>query len=288
MKRKFLFGLLGIVIGVVGIVTVLSSENALSVHPKGLIAKSILELIITNISFMLIIIIPTYIFLFSVIWKYCIRQKNIKYDPTHSYGTIGLLLMWGLPSIVVLVMAIKTWDATHELNPYKPIESESKTLTVEVVALNWKWLFIYPEQGIATLNYIQIPENTPIHLKLTADHSPMNSFWVPQLCGQMYCMAGMINQEYMMADGLGEYRGRAVEINGDGYSTMTFMVKSTSSQDFENWVKDVQTSSLHLTKEVYQELVKPAVNQSTILYSDVEKGFFHELVHKYMYPTGPV
>lgn len=288
MKRKLLLGFIAILVGVFGIVTVLTNENTLTTHPKGYISKNILELIITNISFMLIIIIPTYILLFSVIWKYCIKNENAKYDPNHSYGPIGLILMWGLPSIVVLVMAIKTWDATHQLNPYKPIESENKALTIEVVALNWKWLFIYPEQGIATLNYFEIPERTPIHLKLTADHSPMNSFWIPQLCGQMYCMAGMTNQEYLMADGLGQYHGRAVEINGEGYSSMNFLVKSTSASDFESWVKQVQSSAHPLSKEVYDELVKPAVNESTILFSDVEKGFFHEIVHKYMYPTGQV
>ena len=230
-------------------VIVLASENALVVHPKGIIAQNELELIIVNIILMLIIIVPTYILLFAVVWKYCIKNENAKYDPDHTFGPIGELIMWGFPSVVVVVMAIVTWDATHKLNPYKPIESEVKPLTVQVVAMDWKWLFIYPELGIATLNYFHIPERTPIHLKLTADGSPMNSFWIPQLSGQIYSMTGMTTQLYLMADGPGEYMGRAVEINGEGYADMTFPVKSTSSKDFEDWVAEVKKSPLHLTED---------------------------------------
>jgi len=288
MKRNFFIGLFAVVLGVIGIVIVLSNENALVVHPKGIIAKNELELIITNIVLMLVIIVPTYLFLFAVVWKYCIKNEHAKYDPDHSYGPVGELIMWGLPSIVVAVMAVVTWDATHRLNPYKPLESHVKPLTVQVVALNWKWLFIYPEQGIATLNYFHIPERTPIHLKLAADGSPMNSFWIPQLSGQIYSMAGMSTQLNLMADGSGEYRGRAVEINGEGYADMTFPVKSTSQKDFEAWVTEVKQSPHHLTKDSYNELIKPAVNKSIILFSEVEKDLYHQIIHKYMYPTNPV
>ena len=138
-------------------------------------------------------------------------MKQAEYDPDHTFGAIGELIMWGLPSIIVIVMAIVTWDATHRLNPYKPIESDVKPLIVQVVALDWKWLFIYPEQGIATLNFFHIPEQTPIHLKLSADGTPMNSFWIPQLSGQIYSMTGMTTQLYLMADGPGKYTGRLLK-----------------------------------------------------------------------------
>ena len=196
--------------------------------------------------------------------------------------------MWGLPSIIVVVMAIVTWDATHNLNPYKPIESEAKPLVVQVVAMDWKWLFIYPEQGMASLNYFHIPERTPIHLQLAADGSPMNSFWVPQLSGQIYSMTGMSTQLYLMADKPGEYMGRAVEINGKGYADMTFPVKSSSQQDFEAWVAEAKKSALKLNEDSYNELIKPSVNKSIILYSEVEYDLYHKLIHKYMYPTQPV
>ncbi|MBA3814932.1 MAG: COX aromatic rich motif-containing protein [Parachlamydiaceae bacterium] len=288
MKKFILMGMLAVIIGVIGIVFVLASENALVVHPKGIIAQSELELIITNIILMLIIIVPTYLLLFTVVWKYCIKNEHAKYDPDHSFGTIGELIMWGIPSIIVAIMGVVMWDATHKLNPYKPIESEVKPLTIEVVALDWKWLFIYPEQGIATLNYFHIPEKTPIHLKLSADGTPMNSFWIPQLSGQIYSMTGMTTQLYLMADGPGEYMGRAVEINGEGYADMAFPAKSSSKKDFDAWVDQVKKSPLHLTEATYNELIKPSVNKSISSFSEVEKDLYHKIIHKYMYPTKPV
>lgn len=288
MWKKNLIIFLAILIGVVGIVVVLTNENALIVHPKGVIARDELRLIITNILLMLLIIVPTYILLFFVFWKYCIKNKDAPYDPEHTHGPIGEWMMWGLPSIIVVIMAIVTWYATHALNPYKPIESEEKPLTVQVIALDWKWLFIYPELGIATLNDFHLPERVPIHLRLTADHSPMNSFWIPQLSGQIYSMTGMSTQLYLMADGPGKYVGRAVEINGEGYSDMTFSVTSTSQQDFEEWVAQVRASSHRLTEEIYADLVKPSIIKSITLFSDVEKDIYKKTVHKYMYPTEPV
>jgi len=288
MRRKFLIGLLGVVLGVIGIVIVLANENTLVVHPKGIIAQNELKLIVVNILLMLLIILPTYILLFVVLWKYCIKNENAKYDPDHTYGPIGELLIWGLPSIIVAVMAIVTWNATHKLDPYKPIESDVKPLTIQVVALDWKWLFIYPELGIATLNSFNILDRTPIYLRLTADGSPMNSFWIPQLSGQIYSMTGMSTTLNLMADGPGEYVGRAVEINGEGYADMSFAVTSISQKDFEAWVEQVRKSSLHLTKDTYDDLVKPSVNKSILIFSEVENDLYHQIIHKYMYPTQPV
>ncbi|HEV8052028.1 MAG TPA: COX aromatic rich motif-containing protein [Parachlamydiaceae bacterium] len=288
MKTKIIIGLLAVLTGVVGIIIVLSNENALVVNPKGIIAKQELALIITNILLMLLIIVPTFILLFAVVWKYCIKKENDDYDPDHHFGTTSQVIMWILPTIIVAVLALITWDATYKLNPYKPIESEKKPLTIQVVAMDWKWLFIYPEQGIATLNYFYIPEQTPIHFRLTADGSPMNSFWVPQLSGQIYAMSGMSTQLHLMADHLGEFVGRDAEINGEGYSDMTFKVKSTTLKEFEDWTAEMKKSPVKLTQEVYLELLKPSINKSLIQYSDVEDDLYHHIVHKYMYPAKPV
>lgn len=288
MIKKLLIGLTAIIVGVMGIAIVLANQNALVFHPKGVIAQQEFELIIINIVLMLVIIVPAYILLFGIVWKYCIRNENSQYDPDHSYGPIGELVMWGLPSIIVAIMAVVTWDRTHQLDPYKPIRSEVQPLSVQVVALDWKWLFIYPELGIATLNYLQIPEKTPIHFRLTADHSPMNSFWIPQLSGQIYSMAGMSTQLHLMADAPGEYAGKAVEINGEGYADMTFSVKSTSSNDFEDWIEQVRKSPQKLTKDVYNELVQHFVDKSIIFYSEVEKDLYQKIVNKYQYPTETV
>ena len=288
MIKKFLLGIFAILIAVVGICVVLSNEKALVVHPEGLIAQKEYILILVNIFLMLCIIVPTYILLFWVVWKYCIKQDNDDYDPEHTFGFPGELAMWGFPTVIVALLSIVTWYATHDLDPYKPLESDVRPLSIQVVALDWKWVFIYPELGIATLNLIHIPEKTPVHLKLTADGAPMNSFWVPQLSGQIYSMSGMTTQLHLMADGPGDYAGRAVEINGEGYSDMNFSVKSTTREEFEAWVEEVKKSSSQLTEEVYEGLVKPAVDKSVVLFSEVEKDLYHKIVHKYMDPAKPV
>lgn len=288
MKAKILLISLFFALLILGVVYVLNDELALLWHPRGVIARDILEHIQTNFFLMFLIVIPTYLLLGWVVWKYCIRKKPASFDPSHTCSPLATLLMWGLPTIIVLIMAPICWKATHALNPYTPIESDRKPLKVQVVALNWKWLFIYPEQGIATLNYFQIPAGTPIHLQLTADASPMNSFWVPQLSGQIYAMTGMTTQLNLMADAPGVYRGHEVEINGDGYSDMTFAVKSVEIGDFDKWIEQVKTSSLQLTEGVYTELKKPYIDSSVKDYGKVHEALFQKIVDSYMYPTGPV
>lgn len=287
-KIQFLIGLFAVICAALIIAFVLSQQQAVVVHPKGVIAHSILDLIIKNILFMLIIIVPTYVLLFTVVWRYCIAHKQAKSDQNLTAGPLAELIMWGFPSLVILMMAFLTVHATYKLNPYKPIESDVKPLSVQVIALNWKWLFIYPDLGVATLNDLHLPHSTPIHFKLTADQAPMNSFWIPQLSGQIYAMTGMTTQLNLMADHPGEYVGKAVEINGEGYASMTFPVTSLSSEDFDKWVAEVKQSPKQLTNEVYEDLVKPAVNSSTVLFSEVEQDLFRRIVHSYMYPTKPV
>ena len=266
------------------ILFVLRSEHALLIHPKGIIARKELKLIGTQILLMLIIIIPTLIALFSVAWRYRVKNMKVEQLPDHSTKGFPQWILWIAPSIIITIMSVVSWRATHELDPYKPIKSEAKSLTIQVVALDWKWLFIYPEQGIASLNFVQFPENTPIHFALSADGSPMNSFWIPQLSGQIYTMTEMITTLHIMADGPGEYVGRAAEINGAGFADMTFVAKSTTQSDFEKWVEKVKHSPLQLTNPVYNELLKPSPNNPIALYSSVERDLFDKIVMKYMHP----
>lgn len=283
MQRiKFFIIFFGVLAALAAIVFVLGSDSALVAHPKGLIARSQLDLIHTNIFLMLIVIVPTFLFLFYTLWKYRVKNRKARYDPEHSHSFWGEVLLWAIPSSIIAVMVVITWRATHELDPYKPIESETPPLTIQVVALDWKWLFIYPEQGIATVNYVQFPERTPIHFELAADGTPMNSFWLPQMSGQIYAMTGMVTQLHIMADGPGVYTGRAAEINGEGYADMTFVAKSTSQADFKSWVAFVQASPLHLTLPVYDELAKSSQNHPITQYSHVQDDLFMQIVMKYM------
>jgi cytochrome o ubiquinol oxidase subunit 2 len=261
---------------------VLQDEKALLTHPKGIIAHEELSLIGINYLLMLIVVLPTIIALFVIAWKYCAKNTKNAHDPEHSATASQALILWAFPSAIIGILSVILWNAAHDLDPYKPLKSEKEPLVIQVVALDWKWLFIYPEQGIATLGYFQIPEKIPVHFDLTADGSPMNSFWIPQLSGQIYAMAGMQTQIHMMADGPGDYMGRAAEINGAGYADMTFKVKSTTEEEFESWVQEVKASPHQLTSTTYNALVPPSRNNPVLFYSHVEKNLFHDIMKKHM------
>jgi len=284
---KFLIGILATLILISGVYFVLRGENALLAHPKGVVARKELDLMIRSILLMLIVVVPTLIGLFVIAWRYRSKNAGAKYDPEHASGAFSETLLWVVPSVVVGVLSVITWYAAHELDPYRPLKSEVKPITIQVVALDWKWLFIYPEQGVATLNFVQFPDNTPIHFTLTADETPMNSFWVPELSGQIYCMTGMVTPLHVMADGPGVYTGRAAEINGRGLADMTFVAKSMPKSDFDGWIAQVEQSPDRLTDSVYEELLKPSTNLPTVAYSFVERDLFMKIVMKYMHPATP-
>jgi cytochrome o ubiquinol oxidase subunit 2 len=279
---KFIAWILAVVGALLGILLVLTSDASLLTHPKGIIAHKELHLMITNVLLMLAVIIPTFILLFITAWKY--SRKNSAYDPEHTFGPVAQLILWAIPSTIVAVMATITWHATYDLDPFRPLKSETKPLTIQVIALDWKWLFIYPEQEIATVNFVQLPARTPIHFELSADNSPMNSFWIPQLSGQIYTMTGMATALNIMADGPGTYTGRAAEINGKGFADMTFTVQSCTPSDFEDWVSHVKQSPLQLTASTYRELAIRSVNNPVVLYSYVEKNIFDEIMMKPLDP----
>lgn len=278
---KLVICITAILLAAVAVFFILKSQKTLVTHPKGVIAHQELNLIKTNIFLMLIIIIPTFVLLFITLWKYRASNSKAKYKPDYKPHWFQELALWVIPSIIVAVMAVITLRATHELDPYKPLSSEVKPMTIQVVAMDWKWLFIYPEQQVASLNYVQFPEKTPIHFELSADGSPMNSFWIPQLSGQIYAMTGMVTQLHMMADEPGAFSGRAAEINGEGFADMTFIAQSSTESDFHKWITMVKGSPLHLTPSVYNDLIKPSKNIPITLYSHVEEDLFEKIMKKY-------
>lgn len=283
MKQiKILLVVAASLLGLFGVYWVLHSEHAVVFHPKGQVAQSQLHVIWTNILLMLVVIVPTAILFLWTAWKF--RAKNTKkvFDPDHSPSGFNEFLLWLVPAVVVFIMALITWDATHKLDPFLPLESEKKPIHIQVVAIDWKWLFIYPEQGIATVNFVQFPEKTPIRFALCADHSPMNSFWIPSLSGQIYSMTGMTTVLHMIAHGPGEYMGKAAEINGAGYAGMTFTAKSCSEPDFEAWVQSVKKLPMHLDATSYEQLLIPSIHHPVTLYGHIEKNLYDKIVMKPM------
>lgn len=252
-------------------------------NSKGVIGVKEADLIITATHLMLIVVIPVFILTFFLAWKYReANGKKARHDPDWEHNYIAEYCWWGVPVVIVAVLAIITWKSSHELNPFKPLESDKKPVTIQVVALQWKWLFIYPEQGIATVNFIQIPVNTPINFEITAD-APMNSFWIPQLGGQIYAMPAMRTKLHLMANEVGTYRGLSSNISGKGFAGMTFVVKATSEADFENWLGD-NSGSKTLNFADYEKLVVPSENNPVAIYSLGDRNLFNQIMQKYEPP----
>jgi cytochrome o ubiquinol oxidase subunit 2 len=259
----------------------LSGKNIALLNPKGQIAQEQFNLMVYVVIVLLTIAIPTLIVLYSVAYKY--RESNTKavHYPPNKKSHFPVLFMWLIPVTVAIVIATAMWPATHRLAPQKSIASDVKPLTIQVVSMNWKWLFLYPEQQIATVNFIQIPVNTPVRFELTADESPMSSFWIPNLGGQLYSMTSHNNLLNLMAEIPGDYPGSSAEINGAGFAGMRFTTRASSNEDFERWVNSAKLSPNTLDSDEYKNLLVPSEEHPVTLYSSFKENLFSEILLKY-------
>lgn len=255
-------------------------------NPKGSVAADEKQLLIDSVLLMLIIVVPVLILTIVFAIKYRASNTKAKYEPQWGHSTLLEVICWTVPCIIIVVLAVLTWVTTHRLDPYKPLDDvKGKPLTVQVVALNWRWLFIYPEQNIATINYLQFPINRQVKFVITAD-APMNSFQIPQLGGQIYAMPGMQTKLHLIANHMGNYAGFSASFSGTGFADMKFNTKVTSEEDFNSWVKSIkQTSKNHLTQDVYNKELAPDSENSKVQYfSSVDKAIYDNVIMKYMMP----
>lgn len=251
--------------------------------PEGKIAFAQRNLLFIIQALMLLIIVPVYILTFVFSWKYRADNKKATYDPDLVDHKIAEIIWWGLPLAMILIISGITYVKTYELDPYKPIVSDKKPITIEAVALQWNWLFLYPEEKIASVNYLQIPEKTPIHFQITAD-APMNSLWIPDLGGQIYAMPGMKTELYLFADAPGESRGSSANISGKGFAGMHFVTKATTEAEFHEWVNKAKQSTNTLNWEQYQQLAMPTENHPVEQYQLADEKLFHQILMKFMQP----
>lgn len=264
------------------IVMLLQGTDIAVLNPKGLIAQKEFNLILFSAAVLLIIGIPTLFLFYFFAWKY--RETNTKatYDPRARHGKLFVFSVWAIPTVFMLVLATVMWSATHRLEPQKALNADAKPLTIQVVAMRWKWLFIYPEQGIATVNFVQIPVDTPVRFELTADEAPMSSFWIPHLSGQLYAMTGHANRLNIMAEEPGDYPGSSAEINGAGFAGMKFVARASTKEQFDFWVKDLQLSSSALDSASYEKLLEPSENNKTAFYTTNGTDLYDIVLMKYM------
>lgn len=283
MHKKYtlaFFILLFVVVGLLPILYLHSSDIAI-LNPKGTIALKQRNLLITSTLLMLIVVAPVLFLAFFVNWRYRARNTKAKYTPTWDRSPVAEVLWWGIPFAIIVVLAVITWKSSHELDPFKPLASETKPMTIQVVALQWKWLFIYPEKQIATVNFVQFPEKTPIHFEITAD-APMNSLWIPQLGGQIYAMPGMKTELHLIATEMGSFNGSSANLSGQGFSGMRFIAKASSQEEFDQWAESLKASPRFLSHDEYNILAKPSENNPIASYLLKETDLFDRIVMKYM------
>ncbi|WP_397449599.1 ubiquinol oxidase subunit II [Pseudomonas sp. NA-150] len=258
----------------------LSGCNMTLLDPKGQIGIDEKNLIITATLLMLLVVVPVIIMTFAFAWKY--RESNTKatYAPDWHHSTKIEVVVWGVPTIIVAALGVLIWKSSHDLDPYKPLESTVKPVTIEVVALDWKWLFIYPEQGIATVNEIKFPANTPVNFRITSD-TTMNSFFIPGLGGQIYAMAGMETKLHLISNENHVYDGMAANLSGEGFSDQKFKAYATSQADFDAWVAAVKKAPHPLALAEFKELAKPSAKNPVEYFDTVQPDLFQTVIDQY-------
>lgn len=252
-------------------------------EPSGPVALAERTLMLHALELMLIVVVPVFVLAFMIAWHYREANTHAKYRPNREHSKLEELVWWAIPVEIVLVLAALTWSSTHALDPHKALAMSGAPLTVEVVALPWKWLFIYPEQGVASVNQLEIPVNRPIEFDITAD-APMNSFWIPALGGQIYAMTGMITTLHLAASTPGEYAGGSANYSGDGFAQMKFETTAMTEVDFDAWVAATKKSPQTLDFATYKELAKPSDEEPTTSYGSVGTNLFQNIVMQFMSP----
>jgi cytochrome o ubiquinol oxidase subunit 2 len=279
MKEKTLRGSMSFV--AIGLASLLSGCSNLDLlNPKGSVGVAERDLIATSTWAMLIVVIPVILMTLFFAWRYRASNTSAEYRPDWSHSTAIEVVVWVVPTLIILFLGVLTWKSTHELDPYRPLESQVKPINVEVVSLDWKWLFIYPDLGIATVNQVAFPVGTPVNFNITSD-SVMNSFFIPQLGSQIYAMAGMQTRLHLIADDAGNYAGLSANFSGNGFSDMKFRALAESPADFDKWVAQVRASTDHLDMNRYNTLTQPGGKVPVTYFSSVDPKLFENIVAKY-------
>jgi cytochrome o ubiquinol oxidase subunit 2 len=245
--------------------------------PHGPIASAERQILINSLGIMLAIVIPTIVATLGVAWWFRSSNRRATYLPDFEYSGRLELLVWSIPAMTVLLVGGVAWVGAHDLDPRKPISSTAKPVTIQVVSLDWKWLFIYPEQGIASVNHLTVPVGTPLSFELTSS-GVMNSFFVPQLGSQIYTMSGMVTRLQLQADHPGSYPGLSANYSGEGFADMRFTVDAVPAAQFAQWVTAARNSGPALDAASYADLAKPSRAVAPSTYRSVTSGLFQKIL----------
>ncbi|MBK6615661.1 ubiquinol oxidase subunit II [Ottowia sp.] len=287
LKTKELRGLAWLA-AAVSMASLTGCDKAVVLNPAGDIAAQQGQLVVTATVLMLIIIVPVILLTLLFAWKYRQSNTEAEYDPDWHHSTMLELVIWTVPLFIVIALGALTWIGTHKLDPYRPLDridaarslpTNVEPLEVQVVAMDWKWLFFYPEYGVATVNELAAPVDRPILFKLTAT-STMNAFYVPDLAGMIYAMPGMQTQLNAVVNKPGVFPGMGSHYSGAGFSGMTFKFHGLSDSDFTHWVEKTKAEGKPLDRATYLALAKPSERDPVQRFSIVEKDLYDKVLNR--------
>nr|WP_201203192.1 ubiquinol oxidase subunit II [Pseudomonas sp. S37] len=258
----------------------LSGCDMVLFNPKGQVGVEQRNLIILATLLMLVVVVPVMIMALVFSVHYRASNEKARYTPEWSHSRAIEAVVWGVPLIIIIVLGVVTWRSTHALDPYRPLDADKAPVTVQVIATDWKWLFVYPELGIASVNELAMPVDTPMDFRVTSDGA-ITSFFIPALGGQIYAMAGMQTQLHLIANEPGSYAGIAANYNGPGFSDMHFKALALDQAGFDAWVAEVRGSRRQLDQHRYAQLAKPSIAHPVEHYAAVDAGLFQSLIDKY-------
>ncbi len=257
-----------------------------SLDPHGPVADAERKILFDALAIMLALIVPTILGGLWVGWWYRDGNRDrTTYLPHFTFSGRLEILFWSVPTLIIVFLGGLIWYGSHALDPGQPIDSAAKPLEVQVVSLDWKWLFIYPDQGVASVNALVVPAGTPVHLQITSA-SVMNTFWVPQLAGMIYAMNGMVTQLNLAADHAGEFTGRSGDFSGDNFSDMHFVVRAVTSDAFAQFLAAAKAGGATLDRAAYEKLEQQSVIDRPITYRAIDPALFHAITTQ-MIPPAP-
>jgi cytochrome o ubiquinol oxidase subunit 2 len=255
----------------------LSGCDAILLDPKGPIGVAERDIIYLATGLMLLVVVPVIGMAIGFAWKYRASNTSATYAPNWNHSTAIEVVVWSIPVVIILILGTVTWISSHTLDPRRPIASDQKPLEVQVVSLDWKWLFIYPEYGVASVNELAMPVGRPVHFSLTST-GVMNAFFVPQLGTQVYTMPGMQSQLFLKADHAGSYLGISANYSGRGFADMNFKTLAMEPEALKAWIARARAAK-PLDTAAYRVLAKPGKHDAA-LYGAVESGLYDRILNQ--------
>jgi cytochrome o ubiquinol oxidase subunit 2 len=258
-----------------------------TLDPRGPVARDDLTILINATLIMLVIVVPTLLLAFWMAWRYRASNTKAEYLPNWSYSGRIEAVVWSIPILTIMFLGGVIWIGSYKLDPFRPLDSKVPPLEVQVVSLDWKWLFIYPQQGVASVNHLVVPAGTPVHFSITSA-SVFNTFFVPQLGSMVYAMPGMVSQLHLQADQPGQFYGRSAHFSGDGFSDMDFQVQSLSPAAFATWTSSARAHGPALNVPAYTQLAKQSQGVKPYDYGLVDPQLFNAIATQKIAPApGP-